>query len=195
MAEKITEWTISIDRGKLEEEIQLEAGIIISRKSHTNDLFNIFINCVNSSIPSHLYLIRKEEMLVSQRFPKNSLFGKLKEGELVSKEIFGHDPEEPLVPFPPPMKNWNEGLEDRKCFNSKCQKKIGYGEFRMRNALKLSKEALENIWNSPYVQLYCCSCFRKKRRDKESFNKLAKKRERLLNKAYKINEKFGFLVD
>ena len=117
----------------------------------------------------------------------------LQEGGIVSKLMVDllsriHAPEEPIIPLP-----HNEGMEQRKCFN--CQKEIGYWEYILRNYEEMSEEVLENIWKSPYVQLYCCSCFRKKNKEPNSFDKLVKKRERLLNKAYRINEKFGFLVD
>ena len=75
----------------------------------------------------------------------------------------------------------------RKCYN--CQKEISYSDFYISNQWKMNKEQLRLIWESPYIELYCCKCYRKK----DLFEKLEKKRERLLNKAYRINEKFGFL--
>lgn len=78
-------------------------------------------------------------------------------------------------------------LPPRKCYN--CQKEIGYGDFWITNHNIMSNEILEKMWKSPYVELFCCTCFRKG----VYLDKIIKKRERLLNKAYRINEKFGFL--
>ena len=138
--------------------------------------------------------------------PEDQMYG---EGGFVLKEISEslprrHDHEVPMIsigfdpamtiPEPPPEAiSWNEGMEGRKCLN--CQKEIGFGDYCIRNESKISKENLVKIWESPYVQLYCCSCFRKQEQDSKLFERLAKKRERLINKAYRLCEKFGFLVD
>ncbi|KKK98581.1 hypothetical protein LCGC14_2641340 [marine sediment metagenome] len=222
----ITEWHVSIDRGRVKEEFKTESGEVLS-------LSRSFLDFVfNRGIPQHYNhalvegsFVGKEEgeielecAEVHEPFvPKDQMYGTeggivrtrplhygepideleaiipLQEGGIVSKLMADllsriHAPEEPIIPLP-----HNEGMEQRKCFN--CQKEIGYWEYILRNYEEMSEEVLENIWKSPYVQLYCCSCFRKKNKEPNSFDKLVKKRERLLNKAYRINEKFGFLVD
>jgi len=48
-------------------------------------------------------------------------------------------------------------LEKRKCF--KCQTEIYYSEFYSNNISKIPIQQLEKIWNSPYIQLYCCRCY------------------------------------
>lgn len=93
---------------------------------------------------------------------------------------------EELSALPIFLPSTNDKLhKTRKCF--KCQMIIGFTGFYIRNK-DMTKEQLEKIWDSPYVQLFCCSCFRKEENKEESL----KKREKLLNKAERICEKFGY---
>jgi len=177
MSDKITEWTFSVDRDKLKEKFQFESGIIISRKSNTDDFFRHIIE----KLPS------------------------LAEGGIVSKEVADRISIDRGLEIPLScsieleqhnIDRYFEKVEDefssdikRKCYN--CQKEIDYGDFCRTNRTTTPGEVLENVWKSPYVELYCCTCFRKG----VYLDKMIKKRERLLNKAYRLNEKFGFLTD
>jgi len=40
-----------------------------------------------------------------------------------------------------------------------CKKSIGFLDFKQHNCRNFTYEELEKIWNSPYVQLYCCFCY------------------------------------
>ena len=95
--------------------------------------------------------------------------------DLPAESIFIFGPSEPK----------DDLHEKRECFN--CHREIGFTGFYIRNK-DMTKEQLEKIWESPYIELYCCSCFRKEENKEESL----KKREKLLNKAERICEKFGY---
>lgn len=200
----ITEWTISIDRGNLKETLKMESGIFISRKGKTEDFFDFLINRINPGLPHYTHALVKggfvgnEEGEVELECAKGLLAGGIvsrETADFLSQEFlnFLHPLRDEMygTPIDTSLNVWDEGMGKRKCLN--CQTEIGFGDFRVRNQKEIPKEDLEKIWKSPYVQLYCCSCFRKQERENKLFDKLVKKRERLLNKAYRINEKFGFL--
>ncbi|MHA1756788.1 MAG: Rab family GTPase [Promethearchaeota archaeon] len=47
----------------------------------------------------------------------------------------------------------------RKCF--KCNRPLYYYEFYSANISKFPEDTLIKIWMSPYIQLYCCYCYKK----------------------------------
>ncbi|MGQ4873916.1 MAG: Rab family GTPase [Promethearchaeia archaeon] len=47
----------------------------------------------------------------------------------------------------------------RKCF--RCNRTLYYYEFYSTNISKFPENTLIKIWMSPYVQLYCCNCYKK----------------------------------
>ena len=72
------------------------------------------------------------------------------------------------------------------CFE--CGKKLYFNELLVRNRKLYTREQLEKLWKCKHVYFYCCSCFRKK----EIEEKQAAKNKRLIKKAKRICEKFGF---
>ena len=46
----------------------------------------------------------------------------------------------------------------RKCWN--CQKTLYFGEFISSNLI-ITKERLAELWESSYLEFYCCSCYNK----------------------------------
>ena len=181
----ITKWEISIDRGKMEETLKTSPGVVISRKAHPKDFFNFIVNQVSNEIPNRIHALVEGSFVgandgeIELDCARNPL-----EGGIVRTMPFHYGENHRVLDSNHPL---------RKCFG--CQTKIGFGDFRRRNCHTIRQKDLEKIWDSPYIQLYCCTCFKKKEKDKVSFDKFIKKRERLLNKAYRINEKFGFLID
>lgn len=79
-------------------------------------------------------------------------------------------------------------LRMRECFNPKCKRILDFFDFEVMNDEKYPLKQLKKIWNSPHIELYCCTCYKKQ----GLFEKQAKKEERLLKKAERIMEKFGF---
>ena len=203
MNENIVEYKIRGDKEGVEETLKFKSGIVISRKVQT-DLFDFILQEASTYAGVPISIGFKEKLeeggivsketadLLSQDKGQLPLGGlAIQRGsEFMNGNYHSENDMERIIPLDEiTMWKGDMGLERRKCFH--CQKQIGYGDFWSRNHGKMSDETLENIWKSPYVQLYCCTCFSKK----GLFEKLAKKNERLLNKAYKLNEKFGFLVD
>lgn len=75
----------------------------------------------------------------------------------------------------------------RKCFNLECSTGLSFSNFCITNK-DLSLTQKEKIWESPHVGLYCCKCFK----EKEKWEALKKKHKKLLNKADRICDKFGY---
>ncbi len=49
----------------------------------------------------------------------------------------------------------------KKCWN--CKRILHFCEFSSSNS-GLNRERLINLWESPYIQLYCCSCYKERNR-------------------------------
>lgn len=84
-------------------------------------------------------------------------------------------------------------MTNRKCY--KCRDIIHKGEFELINAFyyNTNSEYIEKIWNSEYIELYCCACFTNKIKQikKETLRK--EKEERLIRQAQNRAKKYGFI--
>lgn len=67
----------------------------------------------------------------------------------------------------------------------KCGKKLFLNN--LRDHTKLSIKKLIKMWESPYIEFYCCTCFEKQ-------DKKEKKDTRLIAKAKRISAKFGYIL-
>lgn len=191
MPDEITEYTISVDRGKLKETLKTESGVVINRKGQTEDMLSYIQNkCAFPFNP----------LDVKYPHPNEILYGKTSD---IIKEIMeevNHFVMPSFLEVPVSIECLVINPLDVKyphvCF--KCKTPIIFEELfnanrRNHEFRKLQFDmplyrSLKKLWKSKYVEFFCCTCHRKKK----DLELIVTKQERLKKKAKRICEKFGY---
>ncbi len=58
-------------------------------------------------------------------------------------------------------------MKKRICF--RCGQEISFSNFKCHKPKSFSVLQMRDIWDSPYIQLFCCKCFGKVRKERKEY--------------------------